>query len=65
MKINVGKYDRAIRITLGLIIIALGIIFKSLLGLFGLIPLATGIFRLCPLYMPFRLSTNKKTDKSE
>ena len=65
MKINVGKYDRAIRITPGLIIIALGIIFKSLLGLFGIIPLFTGIFRLCPLYMPFRLSTNKKTEKSE
>lgn len=60
MKINVGKYDRAIRITLGLIIIALGIIFKSYLGIIGFIPLATGIFRLCPIYMPFKYSTRKK-----
>lgn len=65
MKINVGKYDRAIRIVLGLIIITLGIIFKTFLGLFGLIPLATGIFRLCPLYMPFRLSTHKKEQETE
>ena len=64
MKFNVGNYDRAIRIILGLIIITLGIVFKSFLGLFGLIPLATGVFRLCPLYMPFKISTNKK-DGSE
>ncbi len=60
MKLNVGNYDRAIRIILGLIIIALGIIFKSLFGLIGLIPLATGIFRFCPLYMPCKISTNRK-----
>jgi hypothetical protein len=61
MKLNVGSYDRAIRIILGLLIIALGIIFKSFLGLFGLIPLVTGVFRLCPLYMPFKINTNKKS----
>lgn len=60
MKINVGKYDRAVRVTLGIVIIALGIIFKSFLGLLGIIPLATGLFRLCPLYMPFKISTHKK-----
>lgn len=59
MKKNIGKYDRIIRIVLGLVIIALGIIFKSFLGLFGLIPLVTAIFNFCPLYSIMRISTRE------
>jgi len=60
MKCNVGKVDRAIRIIIGLAIIVLGIVFQSWLGLIGIIPLLTGLIRWCPLYIPFKISTDKK-----
>jgi hypothetical protein len=60
MKKNIGKFDRTLRIIAGLIIIALGIAFKSFLGLIGLIPLITATFGLCPLYMTFGISSRKE-----
>jgi hypothetical protein len=64
MKKNVGKVDRIVRIILGIVIGALGIIFKSWWGLIGLIPLLTGIFGTCALYIPFGINTCKvKEDK--
>lgn len=57
---NIGSADRIIRIILGVGIIALGVVFKSWLGLIGIIPLATAAVRTCPLYLPFGLSTIKK-----
>ena len=60
MKANMGSIDRIIRIILGIVIIALGIVFKSFLGLIGLIPLITALFGFCPLYTPFKLSTKKE-----
>ena len=63
MKRNVGKTDRIIRITAGIIIIALGIIFESWLGLFGIIPIVTAITGACGLYLPFGINTRK--DKAD
>jgi hypothetical protein len=60
MKGNVGPIDRLLRIILGLIIAILGVIFDSWWGLIGIIPLATGLFKICPLYMILGLSTAKK-----
>lgn len=57
---NIGSADRIIRIILGVGIIALGVVFKSWLGLIGIIPLATAAVRTCPLYLPFGLSTIRK-----
>ena len=57
MKHNVGSTDRLLRIILGLIIAILGVVFDSWWGLIGIIPLATGLFKICPLYMPFKFST--------
>jgi hypothetical protein len=51
MKKNVGKTDTVIRIVLAIVIGALGVYFNTWWGLLGLIPLLTGIFGLCPLYM--------------
>lgn len=62
MKCNVGTIDRLMRIIVGLIIAILGVWFDSWWGLVGIVPLATGIFKICPLYMPFKLSTAKKED---
>jgi hypothetical protein len=56
---NVGSTDRMVRIVLGLVIIAAGIYFGSLLGVLGLILLATAAMGTCPVYMPFRFSTRK------
>jgi hypothetical protein len=58
MNANVGNIDRAIRILLGL-----GLIVATLTGAIGawgwlgVIPLATGIFRFCPAYLPFGFRT--------
>jgi len=60
MKRNVGTVDRLIRIILGLVIAILGVYFESWWGLVGLIPLLTGLFSFCPLYVPIKISTGKK-----
>lgn len=58
MKINVGTTDRAIRIMVGL-----GLIAATLAGVIGawgwigVIPLVTGVVRFCPAYLPFGVST--------
>ena len=63
MKRNVGKTDRIIRITAGIIIIALGIIFESWLGLFGIIPIVTSITGACGYSLYFGINTRK--DKAD
>lgn len=60
MKLNVGFIDRLLRIIVGLLIAILGVWFDSWWGLIGLVPLATGIFRWCPLYVPLKISTKKE-----
>lgn len=62
MKCNVGVVDRLLRIILGLIVAILGVIFNSWWGLLGIVPLATGIFQWCPLYVPLKISTVKKEE---
>lgn len=55
---NVGPLDRAIRIVLGLVLLALVFIGpESLWGLVGFVPLVTGIAGYCPLYGMFDFST--------
>lgn len=60
MKCNIGKTDRAVRIAIGLAIIAAGIYFNELWGIIGLMPLATGLIRWCPAYVPFGITTEGK-----
>lgn len=60
MKQNIGTVDRIVRIVLGLAIAAAGIYFRNWLGLIAIIPLATALVRVCPLYMPFGISTCRK-----
>ncbi len=58
MQANVGSIDRAIRIVAGA-----GLIAAALFGVIGawgwigIILLATGLFRFCPVYLPLGLST--------
>ena len=61
MKANVGTIDRVLRILVGALLIALtltGII--GLWGWIGLVPLATGVVRFCPLYPLLGISTCKQ-----
>jgi hypothetical protein len=58
MQANVGSIDRGARMLIGL-----GLIAATLLGSIGawgwigLVPLATGLFRFCPAYLPFGFSS--------
>jgi hypothetical protein len=58
MKPNVGGGDRIFRIVVGFAAIGAGIYFKSWWGALGALPLLTGVFRWCPVYVPFGTSTN-------
>jgi len=60
MKMNVGKADKIIRLILGVLAIALGVIFQSWWGLIGLVLILTALVNWCPLYFPFGISTAKK-----
>jgi len=58
MYANLGTIDRTIRILVGVGLIAAalsGVI--GVWGWIGVIPLATGLFRFCPAYLPFGLRT--------
>jgi hypothetical protein len=51
MASNIGTWDRALRIAVGVTLLSL-VFFgpKTLWGLVGLIPLITGLARFCPAY---------------
>ena len=58
MKANIGTIDCSLRIVVGLILIGLslsGVI--GVWGWIGLVPLATGIFRFCPVYTLLGIKT--------
>ncbi|MBP7496070.1 MAG: DUF2892 domain-containing protein [Bacteroidales bacterium] len=57
MKCNIGKTDKIIRWIIGIVIIALGLYFRSWWGLIGLIPILTAIFGFCGLYTLLKINT--------
>ncbi|MDZ7672486.1 MAG: DUF2892 domain-containing protein [Halanaerobiales bacterium] len=59
MKRNVGSNDKIIRYILGIVIIAIGIMYNSWWGIIGLIPIFTAAIGWCPLYALFKTSTNQ------
>jgi hypothetical protein len=55
---NVGGIDRVVRITAGVALIAASALgYIGAWGWIGIVPLATGLFRVCPAYLPFGAST--------
>jgi hypothetical protein len=55
---NVGGIDRILRIIVGLALISLVFVGpKVVWGWIGLVPLLTGVFKFCPAYKLFGLST--------
>ncbi len=58
MTANIGSWDRALRIVIGLAL--LSVVFvgpKTSWGLVGLIPLLSGLARFCPAYRLAGVST--------
>ncbi len=66
MKQNMGIADRSIRIVLAAVVAVLyftnqlSMTAAVILGILAVIFLATGIVGVCPLYLPFGLSTKRK-----
>ena len=58
MKSNVGGTERGVRVLVGLALLALVFVGpRTLWGLIGIIPLATGLIGTCPLYSLLGFST--------
>lgn len=67
MKQNMGIVDRVIRVVLAVVV---GVLYVTgqitgtaavVLGILAVVFLATGIVGFCPLYLPLRFSTRRKT----
>ncbi len=68
---NVGGLDRAVRVTVGAILLPIGVVMLAghcacgwvnvVLGLIGLV---SGITGFCVLYLPFGISTAQRTSSA-
>ena len=58
---NIGSTDKMIRLIVGGLFLLIAILFKGgiILGLLGVILLATALMGTCPLYIPFKFTTKK------
>ncbi len=55
---NESSLDRVVRVVLGIVLISLSFIGpKTMWGLIGFVPLATGLIGFCPLYRLLGLSS--------
>jgi hypothetical protein len=62
MNINVGPGDRVLRVVLGLVLIALAALgVVGAWGYFGILPLLTGVVRVCPAYSMLGIDTLPKS----
>jgi hypothetical protein len=59
MQCNVGENDKIVRWAVGIIILAVGLLYRNWLGLIGIIPMLTAIFGYCGLYKLLGISTCK------
>ena len=58
MKFNVGTIDRILRVVAGAALIALAATGTvGLWGWIGVVPLATGLFKFCPVYALLGMNT--------
>ena len=68
---NMGKTDKVIRIVLALVV---GLLILTgqlvgwgavILGILAVVFIGTSVVGTCPIYIPFNISTLKKSEKSE
>ena len=58
MKANVGGIDRALRVSVGIILVVLAALDHiGVWGWIGIVPIATGLFKFCPVYPLLGIST--------
>lgn len=57
MTVNVGSTDRIIRIVVGLALIAWALMGGPTWAWIGVLPLATGLIRVCPAYSILGMNT--------
>ena len=58
MSINVGSWDRVLRVVVGLVLIGLAATGTvGLWGWIGVVPVATGLFGFCPAYTLLGINT--------
>lgn len=56
---NVGTVDRALRVAVGVGLIAASLLgYIGLWGWIGVVPLLTGTIKFCPLYRAVGITTN-------
>jgi hypothetical protein len=64
---NEGRADRAVRIVIGLVLLAIAGFSSGgarvVLLLLAAVPLITGLIGFCPLYAPFGLCTKRSREK--
>ncbi|MBY0575260.1 MAG: DUF2892 domain-containing protein [Gallionellaceae bacterium] len=64
MKPNAGTIDRALRVIVGLVLIALAATGTvGMWGWIGIMPLLTGAIGICPAYSIFGINTSCSTKK--
>jgi len=61
---NMGSADRGIRAVLGVVALFIALFFTAgawdvVLYIFGAVMLITAAVGICPLYIPFKISTRK------
>jgi len=67
MKKNMGTIDRVIRVLLAIVVIVLYLtgnitgIAAIILGILALVFIVTSLIGFCPLYVPLKISTIKKS----
>ncbi|HRY29858.1 MAG TPA: DUF2892 domain-containing protein [Elusimicrobiota bacterium] len=62
IKLNVGSWDRWLRLGVGVFIVSLAFWGpQTPWAWVGLVPVLTGLFRFCPLYTVCGISTDKKS----
>jgi hypothetical protein len=60
--LNEGTLDRIVRVAAGVLLVALVFVGpRTLWGLVGLVPIATGLVGFCPLYRVLGINTCKTT----
>jgi hypothetical protein len=58
MKVNVGTVDRIIRIAVGIVLIGLAAVGTiGAWGFLGVLPLLSGVVRVCPTYTLLGINT--------
>jgi hypothetical protein len=60
MDANVGGFDKGVRVVVGVVLIGWALIGGPWWAWLGVVPLATGLFNVCPLYRLLGVNTCRR-----